>query len=260
MNASGVDRLARRGSRRREAASAVFGRFWPGAAALVVMRVRRLFHGILLLAIISISGAFFLLHVASPPPPVVRIACVEPAGVFDDNGEMWLVALRVANTNNLPRPNDRLYVEDVATPMELRVAHVWGRVKGSLTCAVGPGLDHETLLVVPAGADCCRLSFKYCGGSWSFRHQPLKASVEWLAAKLPLFIRLRFSSKFWRWAGFGPSVTPSRDWQRVNLELPIRVSASWPTRNPGAGHNLAHSLDGGDPVPVSCWTSLARRQ
>ena len=191
------------------------------------MPVRRRSGIILLLAIIGISGVFLWLGRVSPPPPVLRVAGVEPAGVFDDNGEMWLVTIRVANTNNppMPRPKDTLYIEDVATPIEARVAHQWGPVKGSLKCVLKPGLEHETLLLVPAGVDSCRFSFRCCAGTLSFMRQPLKARVEWLAERLPLFVRSRFSYKFWRWVGFGPGVVPTRDWQRVNLEVPIRVSA-----------------------------------
>src|SRR6266478_10111430 len=43
-----------------------------------------------------------------PRPPVLNLVSMEPAAMFDDIGEMWLVTLSISNPDNAPRPENTL--------------------------------------------------------------------------------------------------------------------------------------------------------
>ncbi len=181
------------------------------------------------------AGAAFLWPGRKPvSPPVLKLEAVEPAGIFDDSGEMWLVTLSIQNPDDSLRRDNLLYVEDVAHPIQIRLTNAWASAEGSLRCALTPSRKHATSVLIPATVQTCRFSFRYCGAAWSFSRQPFKARLEWLAERLPFPVRAHFSYKFWRWAGFGPIPVPSRRWQQVTLELPVPPV----TRQPAARRGL----------------------
>ena len=163
----------------------------------------------------------------SPVPPVLRLARAEPIAITDDNGaEMWLLTLSISNSNPLlSAPGGVLFVKSVERSGEVKSDKGWnavdrpwveGQLRGLLqTCKLSPGTEQKRLLVVPANARSCRISFKYVGGKLSSRTR-----FAHLVQHLPLFLRSRVSQKFWRWAGYD-RVDPASNWQEISVELPL---------------------------------------
>ena len=64
-----------------------------------------------------------------PNPPDVRLASLEPSGMFDSKGnEMWLVSFNIINTNSLGEPDgiaSSLYVKHDGKAPEVRVGGRW---------------------------------------------------------------------------------------------------------------------------------------
>src|SRR5882672_5197732 len=135
----------------------------------MVMRVRRVLGGTLALAAVVILVVSIGPHHTNHRPPVLTLVSMEPAGIFDYTGEMWLVTLSIVNPNNPPRPENSLYVKDMGISIEARVTNMWVGVEGTLACHLSSGQNHESLLLFPAGADYCRLSLQYTGSTPSFK-------------------------------------------------------------------------------------------
>jgi hypothetical protein len=165
------------------------------------MRVRRIVAGVVGVTVMGLLVVLMLATSTGPRPPVLTLVRVEPAGIIDDSGaEMWLMTLSVSNSDNRPpRPENRLYVGEGDGPIEVKIGSRWIGLHGTLgrlgDCELAPAQKCERLLLTPGGTESCRISLKYTGAS------ALKGLVEWVATRLPLSIRSRFSYKFWRWVG-----------------------------------------------------------
>jgi len=184
-----------------------------------------------------------------PRPPVLNLVSMEPAGMFDDIGEMWLVTLSISNPDNAPRYENDLFVKDTGRAIEAQVGNRWIRVEGerTLACHLPAGQKHEThetLLLMPAGTHSCRVSLQYTGSSLSFRGRPVKGRLLWLAERLPQFIRFRLSYKVWRWLGFN-QYEPRSDWRQIIVELPLRPAPFRPGGNSTGAHKPITALDAG---------------
>ncbi len=180
-------------------------------------------------------------------PPVLHLVSMEPAAMFDDIGEMWLVTLSISNPDNAPRPENTLFVKDTGRAIEAQVGNRWIGVEGTLACYLPVGQKHEThetLLLMPAGTHSCRLSLQYTGSSASFRGRPVKGRLLWLAERLPQFIRFRLSYKVWRWLGFN-RYEPRSDWRQIIVELPLRPAPFRPGGASTGAHNPITAPDAG---------------
>src|SRR5260370_21710170 len=184
--------------------------------SLAVKRMRRvLASGV---ALILVGVLVVLIWPARPEqrPPVLNLVSMEPAGMFDDIGEMWLVTLSISNSDNAPRPENTLFVKDTGRAIEAQVGNRWIRVDGTLACHLPVAQKHETLLLMPAGTHSCRVSLQYTGSSASF-----KGRLLWLAEPLPQFSRFPLSYKVWRWLAFN-HYGPRSDLPHIITKLPPR--------------------------------------
>lgn len=191
------------------------------------MRARSAITCVVASAAVASTILFILSSGRSPVPPVLRLARAEPIAIRDDKGaEMWLLTLSIINSNPpLSAPRGVLFVTIGMRPSEIKSDDGWNTVErpwveGQLqtqlqTCKLSPGTEQQRLLVVPANARSCRISFKYAGGEFSSRTR-----LAHLVQRLPLFMRSRVSYKFWRWAGFD-RVNPASNWQEARVELPL---------------------------------------
>jgi len=175
---------------------------------------------------------------------VLNLVSMEPAAMFDDIGEMWLVTLSISNPDNPPRYENNLFVKDTGRAIEAPVRDRWIQVQEerSLACHLPAGQKHgthETLLLMPAGTRCCRVSLQYTGSSASF-----KGRLLWLAERLPQFIRFRLSYKVWRWLGFN-RYEPRSDWRQIIVELPLRPAPFRPGGASTGAHNPITAPDAG---------------
>lgn len=182
------------------------------------MPVPRVFAFSIAAAVIALLAVLLWPSGPNCRPPELSFTAREPAGIIDDRGaEMWLVTLGVSNTNDPLRPENCLCLEYSREALEARVANRWFRLDGVLPARVDAGRTNTTWLLVPAGADRCRVSLRYTG--WS-RCLTFKGSLIWFVERLPLRIRSQISYKFWRWAGY-PHYRPSSRWGTLNVELPF---------------------------------------
>jgi len=177
-------------------------------------------------------------------PPVLNLVSMEPAGMFDDIGKMWMVTLSISNPDNAPRYENDLFVKDTGRPIEAQVANRWIGVEGTLACHLPAGQKHETLLLMPAGTHSCRVSLQYTASSLSFRGRPVKGRLLWMAERLPRFIRFRLSYKVWRWLGFN-RYEPRSDWRQIIVELPLRPTPLRPGGASTGAHYPITALDAG---------------
>jgi len=183
------------------------------------------------IAIIAVAIAALLLPLILPtrlraPPPTLTLVKMEPIHIIDDSGmEMWVVTLIITDSDiRPPKPENSEYVANSGSRIEAKVAGRWIEVPGSLECSLGPGIISERMLLLPARTDACRVCLKYTDAAL------YNGRIEWLAEHLPSFIRVRFSYKFWRWAGF-QQYGPSSNWREIHLDLPL------PPRSAASGHS-----------------------
>jgi hypothetical protein len=205
---------------------------------------------------VPIVAALVAPRLASKRPPLLGLVRAEPAGIFDDNGEMSLVTVCMTYPQSPQQPEDALVVKGSENSVQARVDGRWVGVKGAL---VFHG-NNECELLFPAGADVCRLSMQYTGRTRVFKKHPIKGRLEWLAEQLPPSVRSRFSYKFWRWVGF-PEHGPSSDWRTISVELPL-ASPSTPAFAPTGAHNPPAGVDGGiaSPFALLCLWPAATQQ
>jgi len=155
-------------------------------------------------------------------PPVISVVSMDPAGIFDDMGkEMWLVTFSISNPNTPLRPENSLYVKDSGIPIEVKRTNVWTAVEGTLGCHLFGGAKHDRLYLLPTGADFSRFSLQYTGTTPIFAKNEPKGLLRRFVQRLPLFVRCRLPSTFWRWLGFGPDYGPSSNWREINIEIPL---------------------------------------
>ena len=211
--------------------------------SLAVKRMRRVLASGVALILVGLLVVLIWPAHTEQRPPVLNLVSMEPAGMFDDIGEMWLVTLSISNPDNAPRPENTLFVTDTGRAIEAQVGNRWIRVDGTLACHLPVAQKHETLLLMPAGTHSCRVSLQYTGSSASFRGRLL-----WLAERLPQFIRFRLSYKVWRWLGFN-RYEPRSDWRQIIVELPLRPA---PFRPGGASTGAHYPVTALDPGKVIC--------
>ena len=189
------------------------------------MRVGKILGGTLILACVALLVvALSTPHNIHLRPPIISLVSMEPAGIFDDMGkEMSLVTLCISNPNTPLRPENSLYVRDFSIPIEVKVTNVWTAVEGTLTCHLFGGAKQDRLCLLPAGADYSRFSLKYTGKVPIFQTSVPKGRLRQLVQRLPLFVRSRLPSAFWRWVGFGPDYGPSSNWRTMSVEIPLWI-------------------------------------
>jgi len=152
-------------------------------------------------------------------PPVFHVVGLEPAGVVDDSGvELALLTLSISNAEAFP--NQPLFVRNAGVPLQVRIAGHWGEVRWPQSEAklanltLSPLKAKSATLLVPAGAEACRISFKYAGAVTTS-----KWCLARLAERLPSFVRFRIPW-FWNWVGF-EHYRPSSNWRNCTLEAPL---------------------------------------
>jgi hypothetical protein len=190
------------------------------------MRARRIVAGVIVVCLIALITMLLWPERTKIDPPSVSIVRVENAEVYDDEGkEMWLVTLRICNTNNASFADEilyvqkSLYVEDGLQPIEVHVTNRWVAIRGGLGCRMHPGEVHTTAWVVPAGADACRATLKYTN--------PEIHNYKWLARlamRLPRSFQTRLPNRFWQWSNV-PQYRRSSNWREINIEMPFPSAA-----------------------------------
>jgi hypothetical protein len=182
-----------------------------------VSKHKILVRGLVLIALLVF--AFVVVSLPTVAPPVMSVVAAEPAGIFDDSGEMRMVTLRTSNKRQSKTTHGYLYVEQTPAPIEGKVANHWLVIEGSKgsigLLSLFPERHSDTLLVVPATAVALRVSVKYTGP------EAVRGQLAWLAAGLPAGLRVRLPYKFWRWVGDNG---PSKNWSTVQIEVPIAGS------------------------------------
>lgn len=159
-----------------------------------------------------------------PPPPILNIVGVEPAGgILDETGtDVWLATICVSNSDTRPRlPENCLYVKEV----KAKTVDGWTGVDSSTPHLLPPGGKSESMLPVSARFEYCQVSYQYTGNSLSFSGRPIKGPLLCLAERLPLSVRSRLPRQLWRWLGFN-KYKPSSRWQEMKVELPIPTASA----------------------------------
>jgi len=169
-----------------------------------------------------------------PNPPSLSLVSMESSGRFEETGnEMWLVSFNIVNTNSFSQPDgyaSRLYVKHNRKPPEFLVGGQWRTADGT-SLLLGPrevvlllfsGQQYEGQILVPRGADACRVGLK-C--ATPIEQRSFKNVVGSLVSRLPANIQDRISPKFWSWVG-SPRHGPSSQWREFNLQLPLHKSGS----------------------------------
>jgi hypothetical protein len=151
---------------------------------------------------ISTVGVGLLVAVALfasplPRPPKLHFVSLEPAGLVDDAGaELAFLTFSISNAEAFPnKPVD---------------------------CALGPFKAQNAMLLVPAGAQGCRISFKYAESTTKTKWRLAR-----LAEKLPTYIRYRIP-RFWNWVGF-EHYGPSSKWQNGSVDLLLPTVERYPS-------------------------------
>jgi hypothetical protein len=177
-------------------------------------------------------------------PPAVTLVKMEPAGIFDDNGEMSLLTLNMDCPYNPLRPEETLVVRIAQHSIRARVSNRWVEVEGIISWHSVSTTNLESQLLIPAGADSCRFTVQYTCRTRSFNKHPFRGRVEWLAEQLPLRLRRRLSPAFWRWAGW-PQYRPSSNWRALSMEMPFPPQTAQPPPAPVRSHTPVTALDAG---------------
>ena len=177
----------------------------------------KLVVGVLGITAITLLVAVLVRESPEPAPVVVWVVSVEPSGIYDDAGEMWLMTLRINDTRR-GRGEAPIYIEDNARP-EARVVDRWSPIDtsaGSWLVLNNPEmLSHEVQLAVPLNTDSCRLNLKWAQGRlvsgrlWKFAED----LTAWPRARTLLF-------KLARGGGY-PRYAPSSQWHEFTVELPL---------------------------------------
>jgi len=182
------------------------------------------FVGIVAIAVLVILGVLIGSTCVTRRAPVLNMVSIVPAGVFDDSGEMWLLTLSISNPDNRHWRGTEIHIKDVGSSIEARVTDRWIAVEGKLGCHLNSWQKRDIVLLLPAGSNLCRFSLQYTGSTPSFKRQPIKGRLEWVAEQLPWPIRKHLPLSFWRWVGYGPDYAPSADWREIRVEMPLPPS------------------------------------
>jgi hypothetical protein len=161
--------------------------------------------------------------------------------VDDAGAELLLVTFAINNTNQVELPGHQgggtIYVKDTSRAVEARVWSRWTAVRAasgrSTTSNLQPGAQSQRTVLVPVGADVCRVWLQYTD---LVSHYPLtlRGMSGSIAERLPLSIRSQLSGGFWRWVGF-PERGPGPKWRDLSVELSVPQSATG--ANSGEMHN-----------------------
>ena len=124
-----------------------------------IMRTRRATAIALALLVVALIGLVLPLR-PSHRPPVLKPLNIEPAGIFDDAGQMRLITLSISNPDNPPGPVNTLHIRDATNSIQAKLSNQWHAVEGSLNCALRSGDKHECLILVPYDTTSLHLSLQ----------------------------------------------------------------------------------------------------
>jgi hypothetical protein len=174
--------------------------------------------GLLAIAAIALVAGLLFRGAPEPPPIVLKIVSFEPAGIYDDKGEMWAVTLQMQrNDSQRGRSGPPIYVDDYGRA-EARIADRWSPVdKFTAKCVLYDFQKHDMLFALPTTAVSCRLNLKWTRGRlvsgrlWKFAEN-LTAGPKARALLFKL-----------HWAIFSgyPRYAPSSHWHEFAVELPL---------------------------------------
>ena len=170
-----------------------------------------------------------------PSPSAIQVATVKikPAEIADESGaEMSMVTLSISNRL---RSVTLLLARDSAR-IEVNIAGTWVKVPGPfLPSQVRPKESKEELLIIPGGADRCRIRLQYTFVSLAWR---LGGSLSRLGIKLP--------PRYWQWAGWPTGLAENPSWKEFRIELPL-VPHGAPSRHSAAMNRLSATHANGNP-------------
>lgn len=195
----------------------------PVSAIRVFMRRSKI---ILACAGLIFVGSLIVLLIGSPPgsgsalaPPVLGFYVAEPGGDIGEKGvEKTLAALSLKNPNNSGVTN-RLYINSTEA-VEVRVSNHWVNVQCKLRWVLDPQCLGARMVLIPQGADRCRVSLKYAGASVSFRGRLGKFLKSRLSRKQTLL-----PARFLAWVQSTDGYAPRWPWREVQLEAEMLPSA-----------------------------------
>jgi hypothetical protein len=184
-------------------------------------------------AVAGVGWLLALVLLPSRPALEVRIANTQPAGMLDDTGaEMSLVTLAIRRS---PHSRNTLYFGNNPAKVEARVAGRWLEVQNSFSVgALGTNETKEVLLLVPGGADLCRIHLRYA-----------RACLRWRLGGLPWRCGIKMPPKYWAWAGWPHAEGENPRWREIRMEFPFAPSSPPATGTSKGSHNEAmHRISG----------------
>jgi hypothetical protein len=165
-------------------------------------------------AVVALLIASFVSSRSERQPPAVSLVSVEPAGIFDDAGEMLLVTLCI--TNPEPRCSGPIFVKESDEHFEAKIDSRWINANGGgVNLALYWQQRHETQLLVSWNGRALSSELEMACP------RVMRGRLTWIAEQLP---RFKFSIELWRWAvGYGgyPQYGPSTRWQNITVEFPL---------------------------------------
>ena len=172
----------------------------------------------------------------SSAPLRLNFVNMQPSGIQEDDGaEPWLIALRLTN---LDTQSIELAGEWIT--LEAKVANHWADVKHLSRPMnvwsprlIYPQEHRDILLLLPEGADACRMRLNYQGEMFS---ELLKAKLSRWVWRMPWVVRaVRKSSTTSKWL-WAPNAQPFRrppTWMQLEMEISLpKNSAKLSRRSP----------------------------
>jgi hypothetical protein len=170
--------------------------------------------GVLAIAAMALLAGLLFRELPEPPPIVLKLMSVEPAGIYDETNEMWVVTLRMQQIASGPP----IYINDTGRS-QARVADRWTQVE-KVTGTFELYGYHELQFLLPANTDACWVNLKWAHGRlvsgrlWMFAER----LTVWPKARLWLFMWCQRNRDF-------PRYEPSSRWQEFTVELPLPQSS-----------------------------------
>jgi hypothetical protein len=202
----------------------------PPPVMLFVMR-----HGKLLISSTALITAAAAVAVLRPHRPVLSLSVprVEAIEVSEKGGgvlENWAVTVGVTNVSP-----DWVTLDDQRIEVAARVANRWVAVeRPDFWRWMSSGADGELRLLVPAGAEACRVSLGYVP-DW----RDNSSSIEDFFRFNP--VCQRFLPRVCDWAA---DHTP-RLWRHVSFELAVPRAPTWTSPKVSGAHNPRSAADAG---------------
>lgn len=108
-------------------------------------------------AVAGVAGLLVAFAWALPCPLDLKLVSVETCDVWDEAGDQALLV-----TLSLSSQRRVSVVSETNAAFQARIANRWADVKEVLNPqTVGPGQEDQVTVLVPAGADACRMSLHY---------------------------------------------------------------------------------------------------